>query len=129
MRSCVLHVGERNRCDRQRSLSGSRSQGRPTGARRSRQTPLRGDKPDLVWLTDITEHWTDEGKLSICAINDVCFARIVGYALSDQMTSRLAVRALDNDVTGPDHRGTIVHSDRGRSSVLERSLPVSSITR
>jgi putative transposase len=87
------------------------------------------DKPDLVWLTDITEHWTDEGKLSICAINDVCFARIVGYALSDQMTSRLAVRALDNDVTGPDHRGTIVHSDRGRSSVLERSLPVSSITR
>lgn len=26
---------------------------------------------DQVWLTDITEHWADEGKLYLCAIKDV----------------------------------------------------------
>ena len=37
--------------------------------------------PDLVWLTDITEHPTSEGKLYACAIKDVFSNRIVGYAL------------------------------------------------
>ena len=27
-------------------------------------------RPDQLWLTDITEHWTDEGKLYLCAIKD-----------------------------------------------------------
>lgn len=26
--------------------------------------------PDLLWLVDITEHWTKEGKLYLCAIKD-----------------------------------------------------------
>ncbi|ABH00803.1 possible transposase, N-terminal (plasmid) [Rhodococcus jostii RHA1] len=30
-------------------------------------------QPDRLWLTDITEHWTDEGKLYLCAIKD-CFS-------------------------------------------------------
>jgi transposase InsO family protein len=34
-----------------------------------------------LWLTDITEHWTDEGELSLCAIKDVCSNRIVGYSI------------------------------------------------
>lgn len=29
------------------------------------------DEPNQVWLTDITEHWTDEGKLYLCAIKDL----------------------------------------------------------
>ncbi len=43
--------------------------------------------PDKVWLTDITEHPTGEGKLYLCAIKDVCSNRIVGYSLSDRMTA------------------------------------------
>jgi hypothetical protein len=31
-----------------------------------------------LWLTDITEHWTGEGKLYLCAIKDVFSNRIVG---------------------------------------------------
>lgn len=34
--------------------------------------------PDLVWLTDIAEHRTSEGKLYACAIKDVFSNRIVG---------------------------------------------------
>ena len=74
---------------------------------------FKAEQPDQVWLTDITEHWTDEGKLYMCALKDVCSGRIVGYSISDRMTAALAVRALDNAVIGRNYRGAIVHSDRG----------------
>ena len=49
--------------------------------------------PDRVWLTDITEHHTAEGKLYVCAIK-YCFSkRIVGYSISDRMTAQLACSA------------------------------------
>jgi transposase InsO family protein len=38
--------------------------------------------PDTVWVTDITEHPTAEGKLYCCAIKDLFSNRIVGYALT-----------------------------------------------
>ena len=61
-----------------------------------------------------TEHWTDEGKLYLCAIKDVFSGRIVGYSISDRMKARLAVNALDNAITRRrDAAGCIVHSDRG----------------
>lgn len=37
-------------------------------------------RPDPVWLTDITEHPTVEGKLYVCAIKDCFFNRIVATA-------------------------------------------------
>lgn len=68
---------------------------------------------DQVWLTDITEHPTSEGKLYLCAIKDTCSTRIVGYSMSDRMTSALAVTALRNAVALRNPAGTTVHSDRG----------------
>ncbi len=32
------------------------------------QRQFAAEAPDLLWLTDITEHWTGEGKLYCCAI-------------------------------------------------------------
>lgn len=67
-----------------------------------------------VWLTDITEHRTDEGKLYLCAIKDVYSNRIVGYSLDARMKATLAVSALRNAVaTRSPVATTIVHSDRG----------------
>lgn len=72
------------------------------------------DAPDQLWLTDITEHWTAEGKLYLCAIKDVCSNRIVGYSIDSRMKSSLAVAALENAVRRRDDvAGTICHSDRG----------------
>lgn len=34
------------------------------------QRVFRADAPNRLWLTDITEHWTSEGKLYCCAIKD-----------------------------------------------------------
>ncbi|WP_204868580.1 MULTISPECIES: IS3 family transposase [Nocardiaceae] len=68
---------------------------------------------DELWLTDITEHRTDEGKLYLCAIKDVWSNRIVGYSIDSRMKASLAVSALDNAVAQRGPTGTIVHSDRG----------------
>jgi len=38
-----------------------------------------------LWLTDITEHRTGEGKLYLCAIKDVYSNRIVGYSIDSRM--------------------------------------------
>ncbi len=38
-----------------------------------------------VWLADITEHHTDEGKFTLCAIKDVYSNRIVGYSIDSRM--------------------------------------------
>ncbi len=70
--------------------------------------------PNLLWLVDITEHWTDEGKLYACVIKDVFANKIVGYALDSRMKARLAVAALEVAVARRgDVAGCIVHADRG----------------
>lgn len=84
------------------------------------------EEPNHLWLTDITEHHTNEGKLYLCAIKDVYSNRIVGYSIDSRMKARLAVAALDNAVARRDHvAGCILHSDRGsqfRSRKLHRAL-------
>ena len=56
------------------------------------------DGPNRLWLTDITEHRTGEGKLYLCAVKDVFANKIVGYSIDSRMKSSLAVRALENAV-------------------------------
>jgi putative transposase len=83
-------------------------------------------QPDRLWLTDITEHPTSEGKLYLCAVKDACSKRIVGYSIDARMTSQLAISALRNAISLRDPAKTaIVHSDRGsqfRSHAYQRVL-------
>jgi transposase InsO family protein len=69
--------------------------------------------PNVTWLTDITEHWTTEGKLYLCAIKDLFSNRIVGYSIDARMTADLACSALRNAIALRDPVKTTVHSDRG----------------
>ena len=87
-------------------------------------------EPNTLWLVDITEHHTAEGKLYLCAIKDCFSNKIVGYSIDSRMKARLAVAALNNAVarraaTGADVAGCIVHADRGsqfRSRKFHRAL-------
>ena len=81
--------------------------------------------PDTLWLADITEHRTDEGKLYLCAIKDVWSNRIVGYSIDSNMKATLAVRALHWAIGARPHEGCVLHSDRGsqfRSKKFVRTL-------
>ena len=78
------------------------------------QREFTADAPNELWLADITEHWTAEGKLYLCAIKDVYSNRIVGYSIDSRMKSRLAVAALSNAVARRDEvAGCVLHTDRG----------------
>ncbi|WP_372509624.1 DDE-type integrase/transposase/recombinase [Mycolicibacterium smegmatis] len=77
--------------------------------------------PNQLWLSDITEHRTDEGKLYLCAIKDVFSNRIVGYSIDARMKSRLATTALSSAVARRgDVAGCILHSDRGSQGGFNR---------
>ena len=90
------------------------------------QRDFTADAVNRLWLTDITEHRTGEGKLYLCAVKDVFSGRIVGYSISERMRSSLAVAALENAVLRrEDTGGCVVHSDRGsqfRSRKFRRAL-------
>ena len=79
--------------------------------------------PNQLWLTDITEHRTGQGKVYLCAIKDEWSNRIVGYSISDRMKSRIAVDALNMAVARRGQvAGCIVHSDRGSQFRSRRFL-------
>ena len=72
------------------------------------------EAPNQLWLADITEHPTREGKLYLCAIKDVFSNRIVGYCIDSRMKSRLATTALHNAAARRGEvAGCILHTDRG----------------
>ena len=81
--------------------------------------------PNQVWLTDISEHPTREGKLYVCAVKDCYSNKIVGYSIDSRMKSGLAAAALRNAIALRSPDRTIVHSDRGsqfRSKKVVRLL-------
>jgi len=74
------------------------------------QRDFTAEWPDEVWLADITEHGT--GKGYVCAANDVCSRRIVGWSIGPRMTVELANTALRMAIVRRRPSGTvIVHSD------------------
>ena len=77
------------------------------------QRRFTADGRDRLWYSDITEHWTGEGKLYVCAIKDAWSNRIVGYSIDSRMKSRLAVNALRMAVARRPPTGSTVHTDRG----------------
>ena len=110
--------------------------GKPKSRKRSQPgTPAHDDlvrrdftaaTPNQVWLADITEHRTAEGKLYCCAIKDLFSNRIVGYSIDSRMKARLVVAAIEMAVARRgDVAGCILHSDRGsqfRARKVHRAL-------
>ena len=69
---------------------------------------------DELWVTDITEHKTREGKVFCCCVMDTCSRRIVGWAIDSVQDSQLVVNALNMAIHQRKvHRGGIVHADHG----------------
>ena len=72
------------------------------------------NKPDTVWVGDITYIRTDEGWLYLAIVKDLCSKKIVGYSFSDHINMQLTCNALRMAVNRrkPNY-GLLFHSDRG----------------
>jgi len=73
------------------------------------------DAPDRLWLTDITEHPTQEGKLYCAAVLDAYSRRIIGWSIAGHMRTELVVEALGMAILrrNPAGDATVLHSDHG----------------
>lgn len=71
--------------------------------------------PDLLWVTDITEHPTAEGKLYCAAVLDAFSRRIVGWSIAEHMKTELVLDALGMAILRrrPMGKETVLHSDHG----------------
>lgn len=73
--------------------------------------------PNQLWVTDITEHPTREGKVYCCVILDTYSRRVVGWSIDSSPTGALVTNALgmaiDSRLNKSVEPGTIIHSDQG----------------
>ncbi|MFK5950576.1 MAG: IS3 family transposase [Methylococcales bacterium] len=81
--------------------------------------------PNQVWVGDITEIKTREGKLYLAAYIDLYSRRVVGYAVASHMRSELTELALQRALwSRKPPNGLMVHTDQGSQFVSDdyRSL-------
>ena len=72
------------------------------------------EKPNTVWVSDITYIWTLEGWLYLAVILDLYSRQVVGWAMSDKLTANFVIKALHQAIGRRNPvRGCILHSDRG----------------
>jgi len=75
---------------------------------------LGAERPDTVWLADLSDIPTDEGFLDLAALKDLATREILGWAMAEHLKVGLCsdalVMALQRCHPG---RGLIHHRDRG----------------
>ena len=72
------------------------------------------EKPDQVYVSDITYLWTQEGWLYLAVFIDLYSRRVVGWSMGTRMNAKLVTDALRMAIwRRQPTEGLIVHSDRG----------------
>jgi transposase InsO family protein len=73
------------------------------------------ERPNQRWVADITEFATNEGKLYVAGVRDLCHRGLVGWAMDEHQDAELVVDALVMALgrCTPDVDGLIHHADRG----------------
>ena len=78
------------------------------------QRDFTAERPNQKWLTDITYIPTGEGWLYLAVVLDLYGRRVVGWAMSQTMSTDLTLAALGLAIqTRKPERGVIHHSDQG----------------
>jgi hypothetical protein len=78
---------------------------------------------DRLWVMDVTEHPTDEGKVYCAVVLDAFSRRVVGWSIADYIRSELVVDAVQMAVwrRRPPPGQTVAHSDQERNTHHGRS--------
>jgi transposase InsO family protein len=83
------------------------------------------EEPNERWCADITYVPTREGWLYLAVVEDLFSRMVVGWSMSETMTSRLVVDALEMALArrlslgGSSSSGLVAHSDRGSQYASE----------
>ena len=79
---------------------------------------FRPTGPDRLWVADLTEVQTWEGKLYVAVVIDCFSRRVVGWAMAEHMRAELVVEALEMAVgRRKPSAGLVHHSDQGSQYV------------
>jgi len=71
-------------------------------------------QPDRVWAGDISYVWTAEGWLYLAVVLDLYSRAVIGWAMSERLTTELATQALTMALWRRKPTGALLHhSDRG----------------
>jgi putative transposase len=70
--------------------------------------------PDRLWVADVTEHPTAEGKVYLAVVVDAWSRRVIGWSIADHIGAELVVDALQMAIwrRRPAAGKTIHHSDQ-----------------
>lgn len=73
------------------------------------------DGPDRLWVSDITEHPTGQGKVYVAVVIDAWSRRVIGWSIADHIRAELVVDALQMAIwrRQPPAGQTVHHSDHG----------------
>ena len=73
------------------------------------------DRPNHKWAGDISYIWTREGWLYLVCVLDLYSRRVVGWSMSERMTSELVISALKMALHQRKPKTDVLlhHSDRG----------------
>jgi putative transposase len=71
--------------------------------------------PNELWVADITEHPTDDGRVYLAVVIDAWNRQVVGHSIADHLRAELVVDALDMACwrRRPVAGQTVHHSDHG----------------
>jgi transposase InsO family protein len=76
------------------------------------------DRPNRVWVSDITYVWSDQGWSYLAVVLDLYSRRVVGWELGARISAELITGALHRALEGRSVvAGLVVHSDRGSQYV------------
>ena len=110
---------------REHGISGlpKRRKGKPNPIHRETTDDLvnrdfHRDGPNQLWMTDITEHPTREGKLYCCVVLDAWSRKVVGWSLDRRPTAAMVNAALGMAIDSP-RRSRCSQTDRPSIHVMD----------
>jgi putative transposase len=79
------------------------------------------DAPNRTWVTDFTYIRTNNGWLYLAIVLDLCTRKVIGWKMSEQMTTDLVSEALTMALQQQKPLpGCLIHSDRGSQYADQR---------
>jgi putative transposase len=72
-------------------------------------------EPDRLWMMDVTEHPTGDGKIYLAVVLEAFSRMVIGWSIADHMRTDLVVDALQMAIwrRRPSPGTTVAHSDHG----------------